>query len=92
VVAITIDDARETRLPDAGWIELEDAESGKRMMVDTSSKDTRLGLQMASEEVRLARTRALKQAGVDHVALRTDRPYAEPLHRAFAERARRLRR
>ena len=92
VVAITIDDVRETRLPDAGWIELEDAESGTKMVVDTSSRETRLALQMAAEEARMARMRALKQAGVDHVALRTDQPYAEPLHRAFAERARRLRR
>ncbi len=39
-----------------------------------------------------ARARSLKFAGVDHVELRTDQPYAEALHRAFAERARRLRR
>ena len=92
VVAITVDDAREAQLPEVGWIELEDAESSRRMLVDTSSGQTRLRLQMAAEEMRLARARALKQAGVDHVELRTDRPYAETLHRAFAERARRMRR
>jgi uncharacterized protein (DUF58 family) len=92
VVAITVDDSRESQLPEAGWIELEDAESGSRMLVDTSSRDTRLKLQMAAEETRLARVRALNQAGVDHVQLQTGRPYAEPLHRAFAERARRMRR
>lgn len=92
VVAITVDDPREFTLPEAGWIELEDAESGERELVDTSHGPTRLALAMAAEEARLARTRALKQAQVDHIALRTDRPYAETLHRAFAERARRLRR
>lgn len=92
VVAITVDDPRESQLPKAGWIEFQDAESGRRLLVDTSNPDTRLGLQIASEEHRLARVRALKQAGVDHVALQTDHPYAEPLHRAFAQRARRLRR
>ena len=30
VVAITVDDPREYDLPDAGWVELEDAETGKR--------------------------------------------------------------
>lgn len=92
VVAITVDDPREMRLPAVGWIELEDAESGSRLLVDTSSSATGLKLQMAAEETRLARARALKKADVDHVALWTDRPYAETLHQAFAERARRLRR
>ena len=92
VIAITVDDSRESRLPEAGWSELEDAESGTKMLVDTSSDDTRLRLQIAAEEARLTRARSLKQAGVDHVALQTDRPYAEALHKAFAERARRLRR
>ena len=92
VVAITVDDLREMQLPRAGWVELEDAESGARMLVDTSSHAVRLKLQIAAEEMRLARARALKRAKVDHVVLRTDRPYADPLHRSFVERARRLRR
>jgi uncharacterized protein (DUF58 family) len=92
VVAITVDDVREMELPSAGWVDLEDAESGDRVLVDTSSRRTRTKQQIAAEAVRLARARALKHAGVDHVELRTDRPYAETLHRAFAERARRLRR
>jgi uncharacterized protein (DUF58 family) len=92
VVAITVDDPRELELPEAGWIELQDAESGERTLINTTHGGTRLALTMAAEDVRLRRARALKQAHVDHVALRTDRPYAEALHRAFAERARRLRR
>ncbi|MDH3456509.1 MAG: DUF58 domain-containing protein [Gemmatimonadota bacterium] len=92
VVAITVDDPREMRLPEAGWIDLEDAESGQRALVDAGHGGTRLALAMAAEEARLGRARTLKQTHVDHIALRTDQPYAEALHRAFAERARRLRR
>ncbi len=92
MVAITVDDPREFELPEAGWIELEDAESSERVLVDSSHGATRLALAMAAEKVRLHRARALKHAQVDHIALRTDRPYAEALHRAFAERARRLKR
>jgi len=92
VVAITVDDPRETSLPRVGWIELEDSESGRRLVVDTSSQTTCLKLQMAAEEARLMRARTLKRTEVDHIALWTDRPYAEPLHKAFADRARRLRR
>lgn len=92
VVAIDIEDPRETFLPDCGWLELEDSESGRTILVDTSSSAFRLEAQVAAEQARLRRARALAQAKVDHVALRTDRPYAQDLHRVFAERARRLRR
>lgn len=92
VVAITVDDPREFDIPDAGWVEIEDAETGGRRLVDTSDGRVRLRVAMAAEAFHLARARALRQAGVDHIALRTDRPYAEIVHRAFAERARRLRR
>jgi uncharacterized protein (DUF58 family) len=92
LVAITIDDPRELDLPDAGWVELEDAETGKRILVDTANRETRIKLRTAAEQVRAARARALKQIGVDHVALRTDQPYAQALRRAFALRARRMRR
>jgi len=92
VVAITVDDPRETTLPRVGWIELEDSETGERLVVDTSSEETRLKLQMSAEEARLVRAKTLKRTKVDHIALWTNRPYAEPLHKAFADRARRLRR
>jgi uncharacterized protein (DUF58 family) len=90
VVAITVDDPRELELPDAGWVELEDAETGARLLVDTTDPAARLRLKIAAEEVRAARQRVLNQTGVDHVGLRTDVPYAQTLHRAFAQRARRM--
>ncbi len=92
VVAISVDDPREQELPDAGWIELEDAEDGKRMLVDTSRSDMRVGLQIAAEEKRMARARALERAQVDHIVLYTHVPYAQTLLKAFELRARRFRR
>lgn len=92
VVAITVDDPREMELPDAGWVELRDAETGGSVLVDTSHGPSRVRLRIAAEQARLQRARVFSQARVDHVALRTDRPYAQALHRAFALRARRLRR
>ena len=92
VVAITVDDPRERELPDAGWIELEDAETGQRLLVDTSVRESRLRVQIQAEEARLARFRTLERAQVDHIKLRTDRPYAHVLLEAFARRARRMKR
>ena len=92
VVAVTVDDPREMELPDAGWVELRDAETGVVVLVDTSHAPTRVKLRIAAEQARLQRARIFTQVQVDHVALRTDRPYAQALHRTFALRARRLRR
>jgi uncharacterized protein (DUF58 family) len=90
VVAITVDDPREYDLPDAGWVELEDAETGQRLLVDTSHGPTRTRIRVAAEKLQQERSRKLVQAGVDRVALQTTVPYGPPLRRAFAERARRL--
>jgi uncharacterized protein (DUF58 family) len=92
VVAITVDDPRESVLPPAGWLELRDVETGASVLVDSASPASRVAVARGAEEIRGTRARGFARAGVDHVALRTDEPYAEALHRAFAERARRLRR
>lgn len=90
VVAITVDDPRELDLPDAGWVEMQDAETGRRVLLDTSHPPTRTRVRVAAERQIQERARKLTQAGVDRVALHTNIPYAVPLRRAFAERARRL--
>jgi len=92
VVAITIDDPRERELPDAGWVDMEDAETGQRVLLDTSHGPTRTRVRVAAERQLQERARKLVQAGVDRVALQTSVPYGVPLRRAFAERARRLKR
>ncbi|OLC78943.1 MAG: hypothetical protein AUH78_01710 [Gemmatimonadetes bacterium 13_1_40CM_4_69_8] len=92
VVAITIDDPRERELPDAGWVDMEDAETGQRVLLDTSHGPTRTRVRVAAERQLQERVRKLVQAGVDRVALQTSVPYGVPLRRAFAERARRLKR
>ena len=92
VVAVTVDDSREVSLPDAGWVELEDAENGRRVLLDAGHASTRLEVRAAAERFLVERTRKLTLAGVDRVGLRTDTPYAGPLRQAFAARARRLRR
>jgi uncharacterized protein (DUF58 family) len=92
VVAITLDDPRELDVPDVGWVDLQDAESGRRLLLDTGHGATRDRVRVAAERLLQERARKLAQTGVDRVALRTDVPYAIPLRRAFADRAKRLKR
>lgn len=92
VVAITVDDPREASIPDAGWIEFWDQESGRHVLVDTSHPPVRTTLALEAARFFRERNELLRQTGVDHIALTTGRPYAGPLHEGFARRARRLRR
>jgi uncharacterized protein (DUF58 family) len=92
VVAIVVNDPRERDLPDSGWIELADAETGRRVLVDTGDRAVRDRVRTLAEKRREERARMLAAAGVDTVLLTTGTDYAIPLRRAFALRARRLRR
>jgi hypothetical protein len=51
VVAVAIEDRRETELPDAGWLDLEDAETGSRRLVDTSDRQVRGRLRALAERL-----------------------------------------
>jgi len=92
IVAITVDDPREHDLPDAGWIEMLDAESGRRVLVDTGSREVRTRVSELARRRLEERARILASVGADQVALATGTPYALPLRRAFARRARRIHR
>jgi uncharacterized protein (DUF58 family) len=90
VVAITVEDPRERTLPDAGWIELDDAETGRRVLIDTGNRALRQRVERLAERRREDRRRVLSAAGVDHLELETGADYKLPLRRHFAMRARRV--
>lgn len=92
VVAVTVDDPRERVLPECGWVEFADLETGSRRLVDLGA--TAVRRQASLEATRRAdeRRRILGAAGVDVVPLVTGEDYGLPLRRAFALRAKRLHR
>jgi uncharacterized protein (DUF58 family) len=89
VIAVVLEDPREVSLPAVGLVELEDAESGGRYVVDTG--DARLRERFAARAVaaRAARDRELRAADVDSIVVDTARPYTEALLRFFRMRERR---
>jgi len=89
VIAVVLDDPRERELPDVGLIELEEAESGARWVVDTADRRVREAFAGRAAEARAARERMLRGADVDAIAVDTARPYAEALLRFFRMRERR---
>jgi len=91
LVGIAIEDPREETIPPVGLLEVEDAETGERRIVDTL--DGSLGSFMAGAAAarRDALAKTLRSAGVDLVRLSTGSPYDIPLIRYFDARARRAR-
>src|SRR5262245_59294485 len=62
LIAIRITDPREEELPSVGLLELEDAESGERRLVDTSSPVVRSAFRAAAEQRRAALVQLARQA------------------------------
>ncbi len=91
VVALTLSDPREDSLPDVGLLELEDAETGARALLDTADSRVRDAYAARARAAAARRSRTLAAIGVDEIPLRTDGSYVEPLLRAFRARERRRR-
>jgi uncharacterized protein (DUF58 family) len=90
LIAIRIVDPREEHLPEVGLIELEDAETGQRVVVDSSSRRARLAFATAVQERRRALERLCRGAGADLVEVSTAGGQLEELVRFFRAREQRL--
>ena len=91
IVAITVTDPREMELADAGIVKLEDLESGRTFMVDTSDLSVRKKYATDARKRREDRDMLFRSINVDNIDIRTDMPYAQSLFRFFKTRERRLR-
>ena len=87
LIAITLQDRRELELPDVGLIELEDAESGETMVVDTRSAEARHLYTQLNQRADAERRQIFRASQVDSVLIRTDEPYVKPLIQFFRQRA-----
>jgi len=90
LIAIPVADPREITLPKAGLIELEDAETGERLLVDSSSPAVRSEYERLGRE-RLSRLRQMfRLMSVDHIQVVTGEDYVRDLVAFFRARERRL--
>jgi uncharacterized protein (DUF58 family) len=89
VIAVALEDPRESEMPDVGLVELEEAETGERYVVDTSDARVRASLVREATQARAERDRTLRSADVDTIVVSTDRPYTQAILRFFRMRERR---
>jgi len=92
VVAVTVEDPSERRLPDIGLARFMDPETGATVDIDTSDADVRAQFERAVTEEDSARRRLLRRLAIDEVPVRTDAGYIPPLLRFFRARETRARR
>ena len=89
LVALSIRDPREEELPAVGLVELRDAETGERALVDTFDNNVRQAFAQKAKERIDALRQLLRSTGVDQVEIRCDEDYMRPLIRFFRMRERR---
>ena len=86
LVSIAIEDPREIELPRMGLVELEDAETGARSVIDTSSRRVRHAWRERAQRHRDRLAQVMRRSGCDFVTVRTGEPYIHTLIELFRRR------
>jgi uncharacterized protein (DUF58 family) len=92
LIAVPISDPRENELPAVGLVQMEDAETGRQILVDTSSATVREAFASRARERRAALRQLSHGARIDLIEVSTDGGHLDALIRFFRLRERRLRR
>jgi len=91
MVGIIVEDIREKAFPGVGYLELEDVETGQRMTINSSNRGFRKRFSKTAEKRKLERDRLFDSINMDHIDIRSDEHYSEPLIRFFKKRAKKQR-
>jgi uncharacterized protein (DUF58 family) len=83
VVCLHLHDPRESELPDAGMVTIEDAETGELLELDSGHWKTRRRFAAINAERLAELDRSLNRTGVDTLRLNTTEPFAPALQRFF---------
>lgn len=86
VVACVVNDRMESQLPDIGMVDVQDAETGEMMTIDTSSTSFRENYLAEVKAQQEKRDRLLRQSQVDRVSINSSDDYVTPLVNFFRKR------
>jgi len=90
VIAVTIRDPREIILPNIGFVELEDAETGESIIIDTYDKKLTDKFNYMAREREDLLKRKFRSMDIDSIDIVTDQPYVHPIMKFFRMREKRL--
>lgn len=83
IVCLHLHDPRESTLPDAGLVTIEDAETGELLELDSTRGSVRAHFAAVNADRLAELDRALIRTGVDTLRLTTTEPFAPVLQRFF---------
>lgn len=83
IIAIKISDKREKEIPNIGYIQLEDEETGEQIFLDTSDNSFRKKYCEIMHENDLKTSKIFKKYKIDFLELFTDESYEKPLKKFF---------
>ena len=86
LVCIHLHDPRESVLPAAGLMTIEDAETGELLEMDTNRASVREKFARTNSERLAELDRAMRRAGVDTLSFSTGQPFAQTLQSFFETR------
>lgn len=89
VIAIHLQDRREKDFPAMGLVEVEDRETGKRVLIDTTA-GLQAKFQKQAEAAKENLERLFKSLRIDKIDIQAESSYIEPLVKFFKLRERRL--
>lgn len=89
LIPVVVSDPREGELPNVGLIELEDPETGERMIIDGGNASARRRFAQCWQSSHVARQSMFRKMDIESIEVRTDRSYVDPLVRFFHKRERR---
>src|SRR5205085_5994136 len=92
VIGIRITDVREQELPRIGLIDLEDAETGERLLLDTGSRAVRKAFAQAAKQRHEDLRQTTRAARMDLIEVGTEGNHLDALIRFYKMRERRYRR
>lgn len=90
LIAVSVADPREMRMPNVGLIELEDAETGELVLLDTGSGAVRKAYEQRGSERSAAMRSLFASMDVEQIEVETGRDYVRDLVKFFRSRERRL--
>lgn len=91
LVAITLNDPRESNLPNCGLLQLEDAESGNMVLIDSTSESIRKKYYEDALQRLNERDRLFQSVGIDHIDISTSTSYVDEMVKFFKKRRKRFR-
>lgn len=86
LIALQIEDEGEHQLPNVGFVQWKNAETGRTTWVDTSSAKVREEYNARQEQRKAANEKLFRSLGIDNCVLKSNEPVFMPLMNLFRQR------